>query len=1435
MFVNGEEASDFEEYQIHDGDSITLVYTSNPLVTFQTNAGPILLELLPQEAPLSVANFRNYFGRYPGTIFHRAAEDVLGEFVVQGGAFAPQDVTTTDLDEIVNSLIPIDPPINEAEGGRSNQRGTVSMAENSLGATSQWFVNMRDNTTLDNQFKVFAVVLDMATVDAVAALPTSDLDGVESSNIVFDHVPYTAEGELVHVQALSGYGWVQGSIFNDLDGDGQRGVDEPGMSGVTLFGDANLNGVQDEDEVAVTSETDGDYGLFLPQGTYHIHQTIAPPFRQTHPDTPVFHVIDLTIGEYHTGVDFGNTEVVPPAAPVLLPAADSGLAGDGITNFDNSSTETALAFTVDGADTGAEIRLYADGVLIGSATADGATEVESDGSTSLNDGSRQWTATQVVDGVESLPSEALSVVIDTQVAIVTVAPDQAEVASELVYDVGSDEEGDPGLNYGLAAEPPALATIDSATGEFRWTPILADVGTHTFEITIADAAGNTASQPIELTVTVSPQMRFRLETTSLSGEVLSEVTVGETFLLYVYVQDLRDHDPAGVYAAYLDVPFDGQHVESVGEIVYGLGFPNGRAGTFDTDGLDEVGAFGPNSPLGSGELELFHVELEAVLGGDILFAGDPADTSPQSDTLFFDPPGSVDPLLIDYSTAALTVVSSVTAVDDTFNVDEDVVDVQLDVLENDASLTGAGLTITTVGEPDQGATVAISETDDLILFTPAADFFGEIRFSYEVSDGVSTAGADVVVQVANINDPPVVVDDAFSVEEDSEGNLLDVLANDLVEPDPTEEQTGWSISAVTDANFGDAQIGPNGKDIRYTPAADFFGTDTFQYTLSDGQGGQGSGVVTVTVTPRNDPPLPGDDAFSVLEDSPAQVLDVLANDETEAGETLVLTPDFAFSPSNGGTVNVVEDQLEYTPLADYFGSETFSYQVEDGNGAAATAVVTITVAGVNDDPLAVDDVFSVVKGASSTLQPLENDSIAPDADEILTIASLGVPTAGGSVQLDGTSQRVTYQPPDDAFVGSETFTYQVADGNGGLAEAVVTINVEDFVPRTIGGSVGVGDGQFPMAGLSVLLSGTNDLGELVALQTTTANDGTYQFSGVAPGAYEVTRAAAPFLLQGEQATVTVVSSAEDADNLENVFPQTGRRAEFMDLRDFLGSTPASSIFVSATDAGELDWYHLEGDWRSDPGVQVEVTADLSAVQVTVTDGGQSTVPLDAADPTQVRWLGTEDGHQLLQIPLSATELRSFASQDHGEGESVFASAGQLNSVAGYSPAIDQPPRGEGESGMARPAPPAGEDPPHRPIGTDRTPPGRLAISQVAPADRLPSVLARPDFGPASAPAPRPAATAVDACLEFWRVGEVISTSTGSLVFSPQPPPPRDLQMAAAADHDRLLTTSRELSRFPADDDLCPHSAAIFGEQIEEILPLRLASFATSIALEADPE
>ena len=100
--------------------------------------------------------------------------------------------------------------VNEATGpgDRSNVRGTISTAEGGNGGTSQWFINMRDNSSLDDNFKVMAQVLDMTIPDRISALPVQDLDGPNSGNIVFDHVPYL-EGELVHVLDVIGEGRCQ--------------------------------------------------------------------------------------------------------------------------------------------------------------------------------------------------------------------------------------------------------------------------------------------------------------------------------------------------------------------------------------------------------------------------------------------------------------------------------------------------------------------------------------------------------------------------------------------------------------------------------------------------------------------------------------------------------------------------------------------------------------------------------------------------------------------------------------------------------------------------------------------------------------------------------------------------------------------------------------------------------------------------------------------------------------------------------------------------------------------------------------------------------------------------------------------------------------------------------------------------------------------------
>lgn len=142
-----------------------------PRVRLATSHGVIVLELYPDKAPKTVANFLDYVrsGFYDGTIFHR----VVPNFVVQGGGF----------DTSFRHKPTKAPVANEATNGLSNLRGTVAMARTAEvhSATSQFFINLKDNTFLDHRdttprgygYCVFGKVVEgMEVVDAIAAIPT---------------------------------------------------------------------------------------------------------------------------------------------------------------------------------------------------------------------------------------------------------------------------------------------------------------------------------------------------------------------------------------------------------------------------------------------------------------------------------------------------------------------------------------------------------------------------------------------------------------------------------------------------------------------------------------------------------------------------------------------------------------------------------------------------------------------------------------------------------------------------------------------------------------------------------------------------------------------------------------------------------------------------------------------------------------------------------------------------------------------------------------------------------------------------------------------------------------------------------------------------------------------------------------------------------------
>jgi peptidyl-prolyl cis-trans isomerase B (cyclophilin B) len=144
-----------------------------PVVVMTTNKGTIRIELFPDKAPKTVANFLAYVDDkfYDNTIFHR----VIPDFMIQGGGF------TADMAE-KNTRAPVQ---NESQGGESNVRGTISMARTNdpNSATAQFFINHANNRMLDygargaNQwgYAVFCKVTEgMDVVDAIAVVPTGN-------------------------------------------------------------------------------------------------------------------------------------------------------------------------------------------------------------------------------------------------------------------------------------------------------------------------------------------------------------------------------------------------------------------------------------------------------------------------------------------------------------------------------------------------------------------------------------------------------------------------------------------------------------------------------------------------------------------------------------------------------------------------------------------------------------------------------------------------------------------------------------------------------------------------------------------------------------------------------------------------------------------------------------------------------------------------------------------------------------------------------------------------------------------------------------------------------------------------------------------------------------------------------------------------------------
>ncbi|MEY2573338.1 MAG: large repetitive protein, partial [Verrucomicrobiota bacterium] len=361
--------------------------------------------------------------------------------------------------------------------------------------------------------------------------------------------------------------------------------------------------------------------------------------------------------------------------------------------------------------------------------------------------------------------------------------------------------------------------------------------------------------------------------------------------------------------------------------------------------------------------------------------------------------------------------------------------------ENRPAGTDVGTLSTT--DPDAGDTHTYSlvagagSTDNSsfqingAILKTAAPLDFETKASYSVrvqtDDGHGgTFAKQFTITANNINEAPTATDQAVSTNEDTP------LAVTLTGTDPEADSLTFSHDA-TSTNGG--TITGSGASVTYTPASQYSGSDTFGFTVDDGHGHTDTGTITIIVNSVNDAPVAQADSYTTNEDTPLTVAapGVLANDSDVDSPTI--TAVLVTGPANATSFALNSNgSFNYTPVANYNGSDSFTYKANDGSLDSNTVTVSLTINAVNDSPTATDQAGLTTN--EDTALPITLAGTDPDGDS-LTFA-VDQP-AHGSISPTNSSS-VTYTPNAN-YCGPDSFTFHTNDASAQSANGTISITV----------------------------------------------------------------------------------------------------------------------------------------------------------------------------------------------------------------------------------------------------------------------------------------------------------------------------------------------------------------------------------------------------------
>jgi large repetitive protein len=339
--------------------------------------------------------------------------------------------------------------------------------------------------------------------------------------------------------------------------------------------------------------------------------------------------------------------------------------------------------------------------------------------------------------------------------------------------------------------------------------------------------------------------------------------------------------------------------------------------------------------------------------------------------------------------------------------------------------------ITPVSGPTNGQFTI--DADGNYTYEPATGYEGIDEVVVRVCD-VHGACAELTINFTVVNSitnsAPVVVDGNIVIDEDTPANenLLTLIS------DPDNDPLTVNTTPMVAPQHGTVAINNDGT-FTYTPNANYHGADSFVFEVCDNRGACTQGTVNITVSSVNDAPIATGSTHQMLEDGLLTGnLNIHVVDAD--GDVLTINTTPVVAPQHGTLAINADGSYIYTPNEDYYGTDTFVFEVCDPHGACSQAVVVVNVSSVNDVPVAVNDIVTIGQDQSIEIDALMNDLSLGDGGLVVSITTQ---PKYGSISV--TNQGTLVYSPNKGFSGAETFVYRVCDANGDCDQAEVTVNV----------------------------------------------------------------------------------------------------------------------------------------------------------------------------------------------------------------------------------------------------------------------------------------------------------------------------------------------------------------------------------------------------------